>query len=417
MFLTKEQNEMLEGAHGPLVAKYMRWLVDLGVAMGAKRLVPVDTTMPSALTAIGHTMNGASNEERDIYSKYIEDCLSLPVKCPAPSHISRFDFQDPAMTEIDEKTVHQQQHLLDLARESGIALTWTCTPYLAGAVPLPGQICNWTESHAVVLINSFFGARTTRNSGDTAIAAAVTGFTPEFGALLDEGRKPELLIDVQIEPKDDLDWGLMGYFAGKVANIRTPAFRGLKPCRIEAAKQLCAGLAASGGATMLHIIGVTPEAPTQEAIFPNGIPEEVYVYGKEERQKLLDKYSMPAGTKISCVYIGCPHATIQEIIEVCHFLKDKKIADGVEFFVSTNYGVKSFAQRMGYAKIIENAGGKIMGDTCPLQSPHLQRFKEWRCMATNAIKQAHYARAILKCDTVLGTPERLINAAVNGYWE
>lgn len=417
MELTLEQQKMLNGDQGPLVAKYMKWLVDLGDAMGAKRLVPVENTMPSALTAIAHTMNGASQEQRGVYSKYIEDCLSLPVKCPAHSHISRFDFQDPAMTEISEETIRQQQHLLDLAKDSGIALTWTCTPYLTGAVPLPGQICNWTESHAVVLINSFFGARTTRNSGDTAIAAAVTGFTPEFGTLLDEGRKPELLIDVQIEPQNDLDWGLLGYYAGKKANIRTPAFRGLKPCRIESAKQMCAGLAASGGSTMLHIIGVTPEAPTMEAVFPNGEPQEVYVYGEKERQELLDHYNAPKGSKVSAVYLGCPHATIQEIIEVSQLLKGKKIAKGVEFYISTGFGIKSYAQRLGYAQIIEDAGGKIMGDTCPLQSPHLPKFQAWERLATNAVKQAHYSRAILKCDSVLGTPDRLVNAAVNGYWE
>lgn len=417
MELTQEQQAMLEGENGPFYAKCMRWLVDLGEAMGAKRLIPVENTMPAYLTAPGHTLKGAGTQKQEDYIGFISDFLRYPVKCPSCSHIARFDLSNPSLMEVDAENVKAQKTLLAMAQDAGINMTWSCSPYLAGNVPLPHQICAWTESHAVVLINSFFAARTTRNSGETALAAAITGWIPEFGTLLDEGRKPELLIDVQVEPENDLDWGLLGYFAGKVANIRIPAFKGLKACRLEAAKQLCAGLAASGGATMLHIIGVTPEAPTQKAIFPNGEPEEIYVYGHKERSDLLEYYNAPKGSKISCVYFGCPHASIQEFIEISNLVKGKTIADDVELLISTNYGIKSYVERMGYAQIIEEAGGRIMCDSCALQAPYLDRFKAWKRMATNAVKQAHYARAILKCDTVLGTPERLINAAITGRWE
>lgn len=418
MLLSEEQRAMLEGKDGPFYAKCMKWLVDWGNAMGAKRLVPVQNTMPAYLTAPGHTMKGVGSQKKvEDYIGFIAEFLKYPVKCPACSHIARFDLSDPELMEVDEGNVNAQKTLLSMAKEVGINMTWSCAPYLSGNVPLPGQICSWTESHAVVLINSFFGARTTRNSGETALAAAVTGWIPEFGTLLDEGRKAELLIDVQVQPETDLDWGLLGYFAGKHANIRIPAFRGLQACRLESARQMCAGLAASGGSTMLHIIGVTPEAPSMKAVFPNGEPEEVYTYTAADRQALLDQYDAEKGAKIGAVYMGCPHASLQEIIEIAQLIRGKKVKDGVEMIISTNYGIKAQAERTGYAQMITDAGGKFMCDACPLQAPYLERFKAWGCLATNAVKQAHYARAILKCHSVLGNPDQLVEAAITGRWK
>ncbi len=417
MILTDEQKAVLEGQRGPFPAKCLRWLVDWGEAMGADRLLPVENTMPAYLSAPAHTLTGAAARQVEEYLQFIRSFCAQPVKCTATSHIARFDYDDPALMDAGSDQLAAQRALLDLALESGITLTWTCTPYLAGNVPQKGQICAWTESHAVVYINSFLGARTTRHSGETALAAAITGFVPAFGALLDEKRGADLLIDVQVPLRSDTDWGVLGYFAGKHANIRTPAFRGPGPCRIEAGKQLCAGVATTGGSTMLHIIGVTPEAPTAEAIFPGGQPREGHVFGPQEMRAVYETFGSVPGQPVDVVYFGCPHATLQEIVEVAQLLRGRRIHPGVQLLVATNYGLKAYARRLGFAQWIEEAGGKLMVDTCPLQAPYLDRFKAWKCMATNGVKQAHYARAIFGCQAILDTTERCINAACAGRWE
>ena len=416
MILTNEQKAILEGKHGAFPAKCLKWLVDWGEVMGAERLVRVENTMPAYLSAPCHTLKGASPTQVEEYLHFIGEFCAQPVTCIATSHIARFDFDDPALMDAGPDQLAAQQKLIDLALDAGITLTWTCTPYLAGNVPQKGQICAWTESHAVVYINSFLGARTTRNSGETALAAAITGFVPEFGALLNEGRRADLLIDVTVEPKSDLDWGVLGYFAGKHANIRTPAFRGLGPCRIEAAKQLCAGVATTGGSTMLHIIGVTPEAPSEEAVFRNGTPKEVYNFGPEEMRTVRETYAGGPGQPVDVVYFGCPHASLQEIVEIAQLIRGRHVHAGLQLLIATNYGLKAFAKRLGFAQVIEEAGGKLMVDTCPLQAPYLDRFRAWKCMASNAVKQVHYARAILGCQAILGTTEECIQAAVTGRW-
>lgn len=415
MILTDGQRAMLEGSEGPFVARCLKWLVDWGEAMRAERLIPVDNAMPAYLSAPGHTLKGASPGQIEEYMRFIGEFFAHPVKCPTCGHISRFDLDDPELMSVGTDQLAAQKRLLGMALDAGMAVTWTCTPYLAGYVPQKGQICAWTESHAVVFINSFLGARSTRHSGETALAAAVTGFVPEFGVLLEEGRRADVLIRVQTEMRSDTDWGVLGYFAGKRANIRTPAFDGLGPCRIEAAKQLCAGVASSGGSTMLHVIGVTPEAPTADAVFP-GRPREAYVFGQADKQAIYDDFTVEPGTPVDVVYFGCPHASLQEIVEIAGLLKGKRIHPDVQLIISTNYGLKAYAKRLGYARLIEDAGGRFMVDTCPLQAPYLDQFKKWRCMATSAVKQAHYARAIFGCRTVLNTTARCVEAALAGRW-
>ncbi|MDR1534557.1 MAG: aconitase X catalytic domain-containing protein [Planctomycetota bacterium] len=419
MLLTEEQKGIMNGKSGEFPAKCMKLLVDWGIAMGAERLVPVEQTMPAYLTAPGHTLKSSAAAINN-YINYVGEFLEYETKCPAACHIARFDLDKPEVMRISPESVAAQKKLKNLGRNAGISMTWSCAPYLCGHIPMPGQICAWTESHAVVLVNSFWGARTTRNSGETALAAGITGWIPEFGALADAGRKKaDLVIDVKAIPGNDLEWGLLGYWAGKHAAINTPAFVGLEKTRprLEAARQMCAGLAASGGSTMLHIVGVTREAPTLDALkFPQDKPE-AHEYGEREKESLLSRYGADSGSKVDVVYFGCPHASMQELIEIAKLVKGKKAHPGTTLLITSNHPILSLAKRTGFAQIIEDFGGLLLSDTCPLQAPGLDSFKAWKCMATSDIKQAHYIRAILGTHSVVGSTEKCVNAAITGRWE
>ena len=144
--------------------------------------------------------------------------------------------------------------MIDATRPNGLVLTWSCTPYLISNVPMPGERCCWTESHAVIFINSMLGARSTRNGAESSYAAAILGIAPEFGVMLDEGRKGNLIIDIQTELEDPIEWGALGYFIGKKADLRIPVITGGHPISIEAAQQLCSAMASSGGVTMFHMV-------------------------------------------------------------------------------------------------------------------------------------------------------------------
>ena len=139
----------------------------------------------------------------------------------------------------------------------------------------------------MVYANSILGARTTRHGTESAIAAALTGWVPEFGVLLDENRRATLQVDVAAEPSNPTDWGALGYFTGQAARLEVPVFAAAPRPSQENAKQLCAALASGGGVTMCHIAGVTPEAPTVEEALGGKPPARRVGFGQ---QQLRDTY-------------------------------------------------------------------------------------------------------------------------------
>ena len=76
-----------------------------------------------------------------------------------------------------------------------------------------------------------------------------------------------------------MDWGMLGYFVGDVVQERIPVLTGRygKPDLIRY-KHFGAAAASSGGVEMYHIVGVTPEAPTERAAFGSNTAVETFVY-------------------------------------------------------------------------------------------------------------------------------------------
>ena len=182
--LTPEQQAMLDGARGDSRAEHLRLLVEWGEAVGAERLIEVDNVLPGGLFVPNRTLGELPFELIEGYINYTKGCLIDDVGgVTATAHASFMDLERLEQFQPDLRQVPAQRELLDLGRKAGVSMTWTCAPYLVGNVPLSGQVCAWTESHAVVFVNSFLAARTTRNGNESAAAAMATGFVPEFGVL------------------------------------------------------------------------------------------------------------------------------------------------------------------------------------------------------------------------------------------
>ena len=410
MELTLEQQRILTGERGETHAKYMKWLVGWGDAMQARRLVPVENVLPNGMSAPGRRLGKATDAELQAYLQERIDICSCPPACTVYTHIGSIDLEQPQQMGIDERQVALQRKLIDEASGSGWIMSWTCTPYLIGNVPVKGQICAWTESHAVIYINSILGARSTRHGFESAVAAAILGVTPEFGVLTDKGRKGDFLIEVTTELIDVADWGALGFFAGQIAGLRTPVFSGVNRANLEQVKQLCAALATGGGVSMFHMIGITPEAPTLEAAFQGENPKESYVFGERELRKVYEELSVTSGDDVDFAYIGCPHCTLQEIAEVAVFLKDQRIANGVTLILATSYALMMQARRLGFVERIEKAGGYVMVDTCPA----VTMWPRKKRMVTNSVKQAYYSRGILGNESILTSTKECLRIATAG---
>ncbi len=412
MQLTGQQKEALDGSRGEYLARCMRWLVEWGDAMGARRLVSCDNS--HVLLPVPNLIaRGASRFTMDAFVDDLRQACAYrtDARCYCTVHTAFVTLDDLDVPQNDPEQVRLQREIATLAASAGYIPTFTCAPYLVGNVPLKGEICAWTESSAVVYANSILGARTTRHGTESAIAASLLGLVPEFGVLLDENRKGTLLIDVRAELGSSADWGALGYFAGGLAGLGIPVFRGVRRPSQDEAKQLCAALATSGGVTMCHIVGVTPEAPSLEAAFRGDVPEDSVVFDSDARRSTYDSLGARTGDEVDSVILGCPHASIREIAEIAALLDGKRIAQGVSLWVDTARAVKAAADFMGHSRIIEDAGGRILCDTCPTN----MRIPARR-IVTGGFKQAHYARGMLGAEVIVADTKSCVRAALSGKW-
>ena len=145
-----------------------------------------------------------------------------------------------------------------------VVTTCTCTPYLSGNVPHFGEHIAWAESSAVCYANSVIGARTNREGGPSALAAALTGRTPDYGMHLDESRKPGVTIEVKDILLENDDFGALGKVIGDrlqgMGGKPVVYIRGVSEASLEQLKSFSASLATYGGAALFHMESITPEA-------------------------------------------------------------------------------------------------------------------------------------------------------------
>lgn len=412
MELTENQRSILDGSRGDFLAECTRWLVEWGDVMGAQRLVKVDNT--HALLPVPNLMAaGASEETLDRYLAPLRTACRhrTAPHCLCTVHATFVTLDEVDIAENDPKQVQIQKELAQMAAAAGFIPTFTCAPYLVGNVPLIGEICAWTESSAVVYANTILGARTTRHGTESAIAASLLGWVPEFGVLLDKNRKGTLRIEVTADLKDPTDWGALGYFAGKQVGLGIPVFNGVRRPSQAEAKQLCAALATSGGVTLAHIAGVTPEAPSLEAAFHGTVPEQSILFDNRRLEEMYASLRNFSRDDIDSVILGCPHASIQEISQIAALLDGKRVADGIKLWINTARGTKGSSDAIGYTEIIENAGGQILCDTCPTNI----RIPAKR-IVTPGFKQAHYARGMVDAEVMVAKTEPCIRAAIAGRW-
>jgi predicted aconitase len=411
---------MLDGKQGKSRQRAMDLLVRYGEALGAERLV--DTTNVGGFMIAKQAHMKALGSFDALFSEFNLD--SPEVVDLQADRVKVFSWQaettmDPRHWRLQGKS--QADFELMQANERyltgvGVTLMCTCTPYLVGNLPMKGEHCAWMESSAVVYINSVLGARTNAEGNSSATAAMLTGKIPYWGFHIPENRLGSHLIRVECPVESQMDWGLLGYYVGHRVRERVPVVTGpgLRP-NLAQLKQFGAAAASSGGVEMYHIPGVTPEAPDVETAFGGRAPVETLVFGEAERRWAYAELNVTARSRdVDFVMFGCPHASIQEIEEICRLLDGRRVKDGTALWIFTPRGLRDVADRSGLTRIVEDAGGVLMTDTCPAFGQFVPAGA--RVMATNSGKQAHYLPSIMKLETWYGTTAECVDAAVTGRW-
>jgi len=392
MYLTKKEQEMCDGEYGETIRKSMDILVALGDIYGASKLVDITSAQVSGVSY--KTIGEAGLE-------YLQD-LARDGSGKATINASL----NPPGTDLDnwkelgfpEYFAIKQNEIVDAYADLGISKTCTCTPYLVGNVPRFRDHVSWSESSAVAYVNSVIGARTNREGGPAALAAAIVGKTPLYGFHLDENRGANLVVNVSCELKG-ADFGALGYIIGKVVGGGVPYFKLQNTPNNNNLKTLGAALASSGSVALYHVEDVTPEFDSNNV---EEIEDIMFISEKEiseTRENLTT-----TDREIDLVCLGCPHASLEEVKEVAEIVRGKTIKN--KLWICTSVSVKATADRMGYTKAIEAAGGNVVCDTCMVVAPIEEMGFE--VIGVNSAKAANYVPSMCGLDVVYNDVENLI---------
>ncbi|MGI6084778.1 MAG: aconitase X [Acetivibrionales bacterium] len=411
--LTRYEQEMLDGKHGWPKQKGMEILFQMGQLYGATHMIPVQNV---------HMVNASIMLAGSAAIKLAERMVAEGARFVTRTTLN------PASVDLDnwerygfiKEDYEAQKKLTDLLARMGAIPVHCCTPYLVGQVPSFGEDICWGESSAVIYANSVLGARTNRNGGPVSLAASLTGVVPAYGYHLVENRYGTLQVNVNVPLKDIYDYGLLGFCIGELVEDGVPVFNGIeKSVTPDELKQLGSSLATSGAVALFHAVGITPEAPTLEAAFGPKKPDRVIDIGIQEMKATAEKLKQVTESDYSIVYIGCPHASLEEIAEVAELIKGKKLKRGIEFWVQTGQPIKALAERCGYVKTIEDAGAFVVCDTCPSHcfTKNLLASKKYKSMATNSPKMCHYGWNNGKIPTAVYSVSECVEIALNGKCE
>ena len=381
MYLTDEQQAILDGSKGETMAKVMKTLVMYGETFGADKLVPVTSKYNHLVTSFGLKM---MTPVFDLMQQLIDagavsgqqfsvDPRPLDKNVPA-NLLQKLVFNKFMYATQD--SYEEQLKQLGLMDENA----FTCACYLdqVGNKPQKGEILSWAESSAVVYANSVLGARCNRNSGIMDIMGSIAGFVPHFGLLTDEGRMATWIVKIETTKKPEAQ--LLGSAIGMKVMEDVPYITGLdKWIGSELTEEACAYLKDFGAATasngavgLYHVENLTPEAKDQgAALIAEGA--KVYVIDDAELERVQANYPVmwknTEATPKLCI-VGCPHMSLQQLkdwtVRVEEGLKatgNKKVLIPTVF--TTAPAVKKEFEATEYAKRLE-ATGVILSYICPL---------------------------------------------------
>jgi predicted aconitase len=423
MRLNDDERAMLDGRDGPAVQRAMDLLVRYGTALGAQRLVDTNNVCGTVGATMPFLRDYATRKGGGLDAVFSEfnldspDVFEIPKVKAYSSHLQQgLDPEHAERQNASSEIVKIYRAGEAYTAKLGIQPLNTCAPYQVGNVPVKGEHCAWMESSAVIYINSVLGARTNAEGRESAGAAMLTGKIPYWGLHLDENRGGTHRIELDIDVVSIADWGLLGYYVGEVVQDRIPVINGMRSVpNLPKLKHFGAAAASSGGVEMYHIVGQTPEAPTYAAAMRGRQPVETIRYGAAERRLAYERVNTTAkDTQVDFVMLGCPHYSIEQIWEVCQLLDQQRLSGNTELWIFTAKATKHLADQAGYTKIIEDAGGVLMTDTC--SSVGRVMPKGTRVTAVDSAKQAHYLPAIMNVQAWFGTTAECIAAAVTGRW-
>lgn len=377
MYLTKEEERIYNGDMGEALQKAIKAIVKVGEALGADRLIPIQHVHVSGISYYNIGEAGY---------KFIKYLYSSSVKTVVFSTLNPLgmDLEKWEEMGISKEFSSRQIELINMLVEMGFEKSFTCTPYLLRPPKIKEHLA-WSESSAVGMANTYYGAYTNREAGPLALFSSLIGKTYYGGLHLDENRKPTIKVLLKNIEKDfAINEGVasaVGYIVGEKVGNEIPLIPlRLKPT-FDAVKEYTAAAGASGSIALSYIENISPEYNK----YANENLEKIEIDIEEVKKFLLE--ATPNLDENDAFFIGCPHASIEEIINLYNSIRNcKKLKTNI--VVSTSRVVYESIEKMGIKEKLMNLGVILIRDTCPVVSPAFQR--KYRKVITNSGKAFFY---------------------------
>jgi hypothetical protein len=380
--LTKEEQSALNGEKGDVLQTAYRILVATGEATNAEKLIPINW---AHLSGVNYNTIGDSGEE---FLRTISEEAKVKVKTTVNpmgfdfDHISEFNH-------IDDDFIQKQKSIRNSYVKMGVEPTFSCTPYDIFDLPEKNTQVSFAESNAAIFANSLGGLKTNKESAFSALASAITGKSPYSDLRKDDITTP-MTIRMKLDNPNELDFGMLGFFAGKVGDTSVNISGVSQPNR-RSCKALCGGMGTSGTCAKFQFVD------------NEGEKSEKVDFGKEEMNEVYDELN--TAEKGDLITLGSPQLGLEELSDLSKMLKGKSFQKRCMIFCSRS--VQEQARSLDYTNEIERSGGEILSDCCTCLTPLIDT-NETDVVTTNSIKGAYYLKNSTGVDVNLKPLSKII---------
>ena len=288
-----------------------------------------------------------------------------------------------------DRMANLEQRTIDAFEAMGILMTNTCINYQTIMPPVRGEHLAFGDTGVVIYCNSVLGAYSNFEGGPSALAAGLTGRTPRYALHLDENRKASKRYRITHQPESLSDWGALGAMVGARAGSywEVPVIEGIeRQPGSDEMKHMGAAMASFGSIPLFHIVGITPEAPSLEAICdPASL--EIEIIGEQDFESFFARYG-GKGDKLDVVVFSAPQLSIVEMQSLADLLDGKKIHKDTALLAVTSPVVAADARRMGITERIESSGALVLEGMCFYQSyaREMGEANGWKRLMSNSAK-------------------------------
>ena len=362
MELTRQEEAVLKGEKGETLELAFRILVATGEAFNAERLIPIKW---AHLSGVNYNTIGDAGEE--FLSKLSQDAK---VATRTTLNPMGFDIDNVSNYNLNENFLEKQQSIKDSYERMGVVPSFSCIPYEIFDLPEKGTQVSFAETNAAIYANSIGHLKTNKESAFSALASALTGKSPYSDLRKDDS--PNLTIRMKIENPNEMTFGMLGYFAGKIADSSV-SISGVKTLNKRSCKSLCGGMGTSG--------------TCGKFVLDDDEKSEKVDFDEKELQKIHDELNTSDSGDL--ITLGSPQLGLEEISDLASMLKNKSFKKRCMVFCPR--AVQQQARKLAYTNELERAGCEILSDCCTCLTPLIDK-KDVDSVTTNSIKGAYYLK-------------------------